>query len=94
MGLSRLAAHGAPGRRRYWMLDISKENEVGLDTTRLKKMITKLMDNLENEDISSKVSVSELLKLLQLYKELTAVQVKEVEVRWVDRRNAGKESGK
>ena len=76
------------------MLEISEENGVGLDTTRLKKMINKLMDNLENEDISSKVSVSELLKLLQLYKELTAVQVKEVEVRWVDRRNAGKESGK
>ena len=76
------------------MLEISEENGVGLDTTRLKKMINKLMDNLENEEISSKVSVSELLKLLQLYKELTAVQVKEVEVRWVDRRNAGKESGK
>ena len=76
------------------MLEISEENGVGLDTTRLKKMINKLMDNLENENISSKGSVSELLKLLQLYKELTAVQVKEVEVRWVDRRNAGKESGK
>ena len=76
------------------MLEISEENVVGLDTTRLKKIINKLMDKLENEDISSKVSVSELLKLLQLYKELTAVQVKEVEVRWVDRRNAGKESGK
>ena len=76
------------------MFEISEENGVGLDTTRLKKMINKLMDNLENENISSKGSVSELLKLLQLYKELTAVQVKEVEVRWVDRRNAGKESGK
>jgi len=76
------------------MLDISKEKGIGLDTTRLKKMIKKLMDNLEKEDISSKSSVGELLKLLQIYKELTAEQVKEVEVRWVDRRNAGKESGK
>ena len=91
------------------MLDISEEKQgsitkpvakrrpragVGLNTTRLKKIIKKLMDNLENEDISGKTSVSELLKLLQLYKELTAVQVKEVEVRWVDRRNTGKESGK
>ena len=94
MRLSRLAAHGVPGGRWFEMLEISEENGVGLDTTRLKKMINKLMDNLENENISSKGSVSELLKLLQLYKELTAVQVKEVEVRWVDRRNAGKESGK
>jgi len=76
------------------MLDISKEKGIGLDTTRLKKMIKKLMDNLEKEDISGKSSVGELLKLLQIYKELTAEQVKEVEVRWVDRRNAGKESGK
>jgi len=58
---------------------------IGLDTDRLEKMIKKLMDNLENEEISSKASVGELLKLLQIYKELTAEQVKEVEVRWVDR---------
>lgn len=68
------------------MLDISEEKDVVLDTTRLKKIIGKLMDNLENEEISSKVSVSELLKLLQVYKELKTEQVREVEVRWVDRR--------
>jgi hypothetical protein len=67
---------------------------VSLSTTRLKKMIKKLMDNLEKEDISSKASVGELVKLLQLYKELTAEQVREVEVRWVDRLRADDESGK
>lgn len=91
------------------MLDISEEskarvikpvakrrlrNGVSLSTTRLKKMIKKLMDNLEKDDISSKASVGELLKLLQLYKELTAEQVKEVEVRWVDRLRGDDESGK
>ena len=66
------------GRRR-------RATGVGLTTARLKRMIKKLMDNLEKEDVSSKASVSELLKLLQIYKDLTAEQVKEVEVRWVDR---------
>jgi hypothetical protein len=67
---------------------------VGLNTARLKKIIKRLMDNLENEEVPSKVSVSELLKLLQVYKELTAEQVKEVEVRWVDRLRGDGESGK
>ena len=67
---------------------------VGLSTTRLKKMIKKLMDNLEKDEVSSKASVSELLKLLQIYKELTAEQVKEVEVRWVDRLRGDGESGR
>jgi hypothetical protein len=66
---------------------------VNLNTTRLKKMIAKLMDNLENDENSSKTSVGELLKLLQVYKDLTAEQVKEVEVRWVDRLRADDESG-
>lgn len=69
------------------------ETSVSLDTTRLRKMITKLMDNLEKDDISSKGSVGDLLKLLQVYKELTAEQVKEVEVRWVDRLRVDDESG-
>ena len=69
------------------------ETSVSLDTTRLRKMITKLMDNLEKDDISSKGSVSDLLKLLQVYKELTAEQVKEVEVRWVDRLRVDDERG-
>ncbi len=70
------------------------ETSVSLDTTRLRKMITKLMDNLEKEDISSKGSVGDLLKLLQVYKELTTEQVKEVEVRWVDRLRVDDESGR
>ena len=69
------------------------ETSVSLDTTRLRKMITKLMDNLEKDDLSSKGSVSDLLKLLQVYKELTAEQVKEVEVRWVDRLRVDDERG-
>ena len=69
------------------------ETSVSLDTTRLRKMITKLMDNLEKDDISSKGSVGDLLKLLQVYKELTAEQVKEVEVRWVDRLRVDDERG-
>ncbi|MBL8237088.1 MAG: hypothetical protein JNM66_06700 [Bryobacterales bacterium] len=71
----------------------SKRTSVDLNTTRLKKMIAKQMDNLENEENSSKTSVGELLKLLQVYKDLTAEQVKEVEVRWVDRLRADDESG-
>jgi len=66
----------------------------GLTPSRLKKIIRKLMDNLEKEDNSSKTSVSELLKLMQIYKELTAEQVKEVEVRWVDRLRPEEEPGK
>jgi hypothetical protein len=65
---------------------------VSLNVTRLRKMIRTLMDNLEKENNSSKPSVSELLKLLQVYKELTAEQVKEVEVRWVDRLRVDEES--
>jgi len=52
------------------------------------------MDNLETDGVSNKGSVSELLKLLQIYKELTAEQVKEVEVRWVDRLREDDTSGK
>jgi hypothetical protein len=66
---------------------------VSLNAARLRKMIRTLMDNLEKENNSSKPSVSELLKLLQVYKELTAEQVKEVEVRWVDRLRVDEESG-
>ena len=81
------------------MLDISVVKRrpgtgVGLNTARLKKMIDKLMTKLETDDISGKTSVGELLKLLQIYKELTAEQVKEVEVRWVDRLREDEESGK
>ena len=67
---------------------------IRLSTTRLKKMIAKLMNSLENDEQSGRVSVSELLKLLQVYKELTAEQVKEVEVRWVDRLHQDDEPGK
>jgi hypothetical protein len=67
---------------------------IRLNTARLKKMIAKLMNNLENEEHSGRASVSELLKLLQVYKELTAEQVKEVEVRWVDRLHPDEEPGK
>jgi hypothetical protein len=82
----RPSAKSVAGRR--------SRTDVGLNTTRLKKMITKLMDNLETDDVYNKISVSELLKLLQVYKELTAEQVKEVEVRWVDRLRGDGESGK
>lgn len=61
------------------------DDAVRLSPARLKKMIRILMTKLETEENSGKASVSELLKLLQVYKELTADQVKEVEVRWVDR---------
>lgn len=67
---------------------------LSLSPARLKKMIKKLMDNLETDGVSNKGSVSELLKLLQIYKELTAEQVKEVEVRWVDRLREDDTSGK
>lgn len=67
---------------------------VRLSPARLKKMIAKLMNSLESDTQSGKASVSELLKLLQVYKELTADQVKEVEVRWVDRLHPDDEQGK
>ena len=67
---------------------------VRLSPARLKKMISKLMNSLESDTQSGKASVSELLKLLQVYKELTADQVKEVEVRWVDRLHPDDEQGK
>ena len=64
-----------------------------LTPARLKRMIANLMHQLENEQNTNKASVSELLKLLQVYKELTAEQVREVEVRWVDRLRRDDESG-
>lgn len=67
---------------------------VRLSPARLRKMITKLMTSLESDTQSGKASVSELLKLMQLYKELTADQVKEVEVRWVDRLHPDEEQGR
>ena len=69
-------------------------SNVKLSASRLKKMISKLMDNLENEANPGKATVGELLKLLQVYKDLTAEQVKEVEVRWVDRLRPEDEPGK
>lgn len=68
------------------------EPSIELSTARLKKMITKVMDNLEYDDNPTKTSVGELLKLLQVYKDLAAEQVKEVEVRWVDRLRVDEES--
>lgn len=67
---------------------------VRLTAGRVKKMIAKLMESLENEENTSKVSIGELLKLLQVYKELTAEQIKEVEVRWVDRLHQDDSPGK
>jgi hypothetical protein len=99
----------APHRRQFEMLEIAEESAkkitkpaakkrsgggIRLSTTRLKKMIAKLMNSLENDEQYGKVSVSELLKLLQVYKELTEEQVKEVEVRWVDRLHQDDEPGK
>ena len=63
----------------------TKRVSTKLTAARLKKMISNLMDSLENDKNGNKASVSELLKLLQVYKEITADQIREVEVRWVDR---------
>jgi hypothetical protein len=71
-----------------------RDGGIQLSTRRLKKMIAKLMNSLEKDEQYGKVSVSELLKLLQVYKDLTAEEVKEVEVRWVDRLHQDDESGK
>ncbi len=56
-----------------------------LTRTRVKRMIAKLLDALEKDEGSPKPSISELTKLIQLYNDMTAETVKEVEVRWVDR---------
>lgn len=63
----------------------SSRKIAGLSAVRLKRIIGRLMSTLEKDVDSSRGSVTELLKLLQLYQELTAEKVKEVEVRWVDR---------
>ncbi|MBI2686406.1 MAG: hypothetical protein HYX27_08825 [Acidobacteria bacterium] len=64
-----------------------------LTAARLKKMISSQMDILESGGNASKASVSELLKLLQVYREMTAEQIKEVEVRWVDRLHQDEQPG-
>lgn len=66
---------------------------VELNVRRLEKMIKALIDNLERGDLNGKASVGDLLKLLQMYKELTAETIREVEVRWVDRLPKDSESG-
>lgn len=66
---------------------------VGLTRTRLRKMIANLMETLEGEGGMARASVSELLKLLQVYNDMTAGQVKEVEVRWVDRLRPEEDEG-
>lgn len=58
---------------------------VGISPARLKKMIKQLMDALEQDENKPKATISELLKLLHIYNEMKTEQVKEVEVRWVDR---------
>jgi hypothetical protein len=43
-----------------------KEQDVSLNMPRLERMIKTLLDNLETGDLSGRVSVGDLLKLLQL----------------------------
>lgn len=59
-------------------------DEVELDMPRLLSMIQALMAHLESGDLKGRASVNDLVRLLQLYKELSEEQIKEVEVRWVD----------
>ena len=64
-------------------IGIYKE-EVELDMPRLLSMIQALMMHLESGDLKGRASVGDLVRLLQLYKELSEEQIREVEVRWVD----------
>lgn len=61
-----------------------EQQEVELDMPRLLSMIQALMTHLESGDLKGRASVGDLVRLLQLYKELSEEQIKEVEVRWVD----------
>lgn len=60
------------------------KQEVELDMPRLLSMIQALMLHLESGDLKGRASVGDLVRLLQLYKELSEEQIREVEVRWVD----------
>jgi hypothetical protein len=75
----------SPAKRPKTAEKKSSRKIAGLSAVRLKRIIGRLMTTLEKDVDSSRGSVTELLKLLQLYQELTAEKVKEVEVRWVDR---------
>jgi hypothetical protein len=86
-------AEVSPAKRTKSAAKKSSRTIGGLSAARLKKIIARLMNTLEKDVDSSRGSVSELLKLLQLYQELTAQKVKEVEVRWVDRLPPDSESG-
>lgn len=72
-------------RRKQQTEQIEIENKgIELDMPRLHGMIQALMTHLESGDLKGRASVGDLVRLLQLYKELSEEQIREVEVRWVD----------
>lgn len=66
---------------------------IELDLPRLRGMIEALLRHLEAGDLKGKATIGDLVKLLQLYKELSNDTIKEVEVRWVDRLPQDEKSG-
>lgn len=58
---------------------------IELDLPRLRGMIEALLRHLEAGELKGKATIADLVRLLQLYKDLSNEQIKEVEVRWVDR---------
>lgn len=60
------------------------KESVELDLPRIARMINTMLTTLESGGSKGKASVSDVLRLVQVYQELSAEQVKEVEVRWVD----------
>lgn len=83
-GAARKSVSAKPARKTKTAEIEIEQDEVQLDMPRLLTMIQALMAHLESGDLKGRASVGDLVRLLQLYKELSEEQIREVEVRWVD----------
>lgn len=83
-GATKKSVSAKPARKTQTAEIEIEQDEVQLDMPRLLSMIQALMTHLESGDLKGRASVGDLVRLLQLYKELSEEQIREVEVRWVD----------
>lgn len=83
-GAAKKSVSAKPAQKTKTVAIDVEQQEVELDMPRLLSMIQALMTHLESGDLKGRASVSDLVRLLQLYKELSEEQIREVEVRWVD----------
>jgi hypothetical protein len=79
----RQAKTSAAKRRNVKNMD---RDAVELDLPRIAQLINSILTTLETGGAKGKASVGDLLRLMQAYQELSAEQIKEVEVRWVSER--------